>query len=253
MRTTIKNVWDKDKKYGEYFYKMATGKLPEMFCTIALADLVKKIYEKGMKVLDVGCGAGHYLRSFRKKVDQNIDYTGIDFSPSYIQLAKKVFKDSAKFRVGEIQNIPFKNDQFDVVTASNIILHLSPPPLKAFKELLRVSKKYVIIRTVFGERNYIMQEVLTNSDFGIDKPDAALFKSDGTPISFNYLNLYTESYFRDLINKITPKAKVNIIKDLAYKQFDNRKATRNTGARVINGLQVSGNLILDWRFIMIEK
>ncbi|MEK7507160.1 MAG: class I SAM-dependent methyltransferase [Patescibacteria group bacterium] len=253
MRTTIKNVWDKDKKYGEYFYKMATGQLPAMFCAVALANTIKKIYKNDMKVLDVGCGAGHYLRSFRENINKNIDYTGIDFSPSFIRLAKKAFRDSAEFAVGEIQNIPFKNNQFDIVTASNIILHLPPPPLKAFKELLRVSKKYVVARTVFGERNYIMQEVLSNSDFGINQPDIALFKSDGIPMSFNYFNLYTESYFRDLINKIAPKAKVNIIKDLSYKQFDNRKTTRSTGTRVVNRLQISGNLLLDWRFIIIEK
>lgn len=253
MRTTINNVWDKDRKYREYFYKMATGKLPEMFCAIALADIIKKIYKPGMKVLDVGCGAGHYLRTLKTRVDQNINYTGVDFSPSYIQLARKAFPDGVKFTVGKIQNMPFKNNQFDIVTASNVILHLPPPPLKSFKELLRVSRKYVIARTVFGERNYITQEVLTNSDFGVNKPDGALFKSDGVPLSFNYFNIYTENYFRDLMAKIASKARVNIIKDLSYKRFDTRSATRSTGTRVVNGLQISGNLLLDWRFITIEK
>ena len=253
MRTSIKNVWDKDKKYGEYFYKMATGKLPNMFCADAVAGLVKKIYQKEMTLLDVGCGAGHYLKAIRDKVDKNIDYTGVDFSPSYIKLAQKAFKASAKFAVGAIQNLPFKNNQFDIVTANNIILHLPPPPIKAFKELLRVSKKYVIVRTVFGERNYIMQEILTNSDFGINKPDTALFKPDGTPMSFNYFNLYMENYFRILIKKLVPKAKIHIIKDISYRQFDNRKGTRSTGTRVVNNLQISGNLLLDWRFIIIEK
>ena len=98
-----------------------------------------------------------------------------------------------------------------------------------------------------------MKEILTNSDFKINKPDTALFKSDGTPMSFNYFNLYTEMYFKDLIKKIAPKAKLTIVKDLSYKKFDNRKTTRSTGTKVVNGLQVSGNLLLDWRFIIIEK
>lgn len=253
MKTTIQNVWDKDKKYGEYFYKMSVGKLPNMFCADAVADLVKKIYKKGATILDVGCGTGHYLRSLRERVEKNINYTGVDFSPSYIKLAQKAHGDSAKFAVGSIQNIPFKSRQFDIVMANNILLHIPPPPTKAFKELLRTSKKYVVIRTVFGERNYITQEILTNSDFKINKPDLALFKPDGTPTSFNYFNLYTEMYFKDLIKKIAPKAKLTIVKDLSYKKFDNRKTTRSTGTKVVNGLQVSGNLLLDWRFIMIEK
>lgn len=253
MKTTIQNVWNKDKKYGEYFYKMSIGELPNMFCADAVANLVKKIYKKKTTLLDVGCGVGHYLRSLRERVDKNINYTGVDFSPSYIKLARQAYQNSAKFLVGSVQNIPFKSKQFDIVMTNNVLLHIPPPPLKAFKELLRVSKKYIIIRTVFGERNYIMKEVLTNSDFKISRPDTALFKSDGTPMSFNYFNLYTEKYFRDLVKKIAPKAKVTITKDLSYKKFDNRKTTRSTGTKVVNGLQVSGNLLLDWRFIIIEK
>lgn len=253
MKTTINNVWDKDKKYGEYFYKMAVGEMPNMFSADAAAVFVKKIYKKDWAILDVGCGTGHYLRSLREKVDKNINYTGVDFSPSYIKLAQKAYKDSAKFVVGSIQNLPLRSNQFDIVMANNILLHVPPPPLKAFKELIRVSKKYVIVRTVFGERNYIMQEVLTNSDFGVKKLDTDLFKSNGTPNSFNYFNLYTEEYFKSLINKLAPKAKVKIIRDLSYKRFDNRKDTRSTGTKVVNGMQISGNLLLDWRFIIIEK
>jgi len=253
MRTTVKNVWDKDKKYGEYFYKMAVGELPNMFSADAVADLVKRVYKKGATVLDVGCGAGHYLRSLRERVDNNINYTGVDFSPSYIKLARQAHKDTAKFFVGSIQNIPFRPKQFDIVMANNVLLHVPPPPVKAFKELLRVSKKHVIVRTVFGERNYVIKEVLTNDDFRINKPDMALFKSDGTPASFNYFNLYTETYFKDLVKKIAPKAKLTTIKDFSYKKFDNRKTTRNTGTKVVNDMQISGNLLLDWRFIIIEK
>lgn len=253
MRTTVQNVWDKDKKYREYFYKMAVGEMPNMFSADAAAGLVKKIYKKSQALLDVGCGTGHYLRSLREKVDKNINYTGVDFSPSYIKLAQKAYKDSAKFVVGSIQNLPLRSNQFDVVMANNILLHLPPPPVKAFKELLRVSKKYVIVRTVFGERNYIMKEVLTNNDFGIKKPDTELFKPDGTPNSFNYFNLYTEEYFRNLVKKLAPKARITIIKDLSYKKFDNRKDTRSTGTKVVNGLQISGNLLLNWRFVVIEK
>jgi len=253
MRTTIQNVWNKDKEYGKYFYKMSTGQLPNMFCAEAAAYIIKKIYKSGSTILDVGCGAGHYLRSLRERVDKEINYTGVDFSPGYIKLAQKAFGSSAKFAVGSIQEIPFESKRFDIVMANNIILHVPPTPEKAFKELLRVSKKYVIIRTLFGQRNYITQEVLTNSDFKINKPDTALFKPDGTPMSFNYFNLYTEEYFRGLIKKLAPKAKLTIIKDLSYKKFDNTKATRSTGTKVVNRLQISGNLLLDWRFILVEK
>ena len=38
-------------------------KLPEMESAKQLRTLIKKIYRKGMSILDVGCAAGHYYHS----------------------------------------------------------------------------------------------------------------------------------------------------------------------------------------------
>lgn len=255
MKTTIKGFFEKDKEYGLYFYKRSIGKLPEMFSAIALSELLRKFYKKGMKILDVACGTGHYLRSFRKRIDPEIDYFGIDSTSNYIRLAKKAFNKKI-FKKGDIEKIPFNNNEFDVVMANNIILHMPPDPIKSLSELIRVSRKYVIVRTVFGERNYIIQEVSSKKDFcrnATDSDSEKLFDKKGVPLLFNYFNIYTEDYFRSAIKSIVPKCKLKIIRDISFKPFDNRRLTRNTGTRVINGIQVSGSLLLDWRFIVIEK
>lgn len=51
----------------------AKGNLSEMESTKQLVKLVSEIYEPGMRVLDVGCNTGHYLRGLRK-ISSNLDY-----------------------------------------------------------------------------------------------------------------------------------------------------------------------------------
>lgn len=230
-------IWEKSPEYGKaLYYKSAIGEADEMESAKAMSKILAQLYSKGMKVLDVGCGAGHYLRSFRSRLDKDIDYTGLDATQHFIDLAKEAFKDT-RFIKGNIFNLDIEDNSYDLVVSSNVILHLPPPPDKAIKELVRVSKKYVVIRTVFGERNYIIKEVRGD----IDK--------EGEPSSFNFFNMYTEEYIRNVLKGL----KVEVVKDDMWKPFDNRKEGGETATRIVNGMQVSGNLILDWRFIIIEK
>lgn len=248
-------IWVKDPGYGDLLYKRAVGDLEEMESSKALCDLVSKFYSKGMKILDVGCAAGHYLTSLKKRVDPDIDYTGIDATECYIALARKAHSSDGEFMIGDIYNIEFHDNFFDVVMCNNVLLHLPPPPVKAIEELIRVSKKYVVIRTVFGDRNYIIKEIpFPNEMEGIADKEIDLISSDGDIEAYNFFNMYTEQYFRDLIQNIDPNIEVNIVHDTSWGVFDNREVSEDTtGTRVIDGNQVSGNLILDWRFIILAK
>ncbi len=90
-------IWDRNPKTSELYYKRATGELDEMESSKALVKVLSDIYKPKMKVLDVGCGAGHYLRSMKTQLDSKIDYTGVDITEYSLELAKKAFGDSAKF------------------------------------------------------------------------------------------------------------------------------------------------------------
>src|SRR5438034_10610616 len=98
--------WDEEKHYGDLFYKRATGQSPEMESSKAAARLVKEFYKTGDTLLDAGCGAGHYLRSLRGIVDEDIKYSGIDPTAYYIEMAEKAWHGSADFNVGSILDIP---------------------------------------------------------------------------------------------------------------------------------------------------
>ena len=111
--------------------------------------MLKNIILEGDKILDVGCGLGHYYISLKKRVKQEFQYVGIDVTEDYIKKAKIIFKDeeNVNFRKGDIFNIPFKNDSFDIVMCNNFF-HNLPSIDKPIHELLRVSKRYTIIRTL---------------------------------------------------------------------------------------------------------
>jgi ubiquinone/menaquinone biosynthesis C-methylase UbiE len=257
-KTTNWRLWERARDYGDMFYRRATGEIEEMESSKAISKILKDFYKPGMKILDVGCGAGHYLRSLKQRLDLNIDYTGVDATKYYIQLAKKAFGSSQKFFIGDILDLKFKEKTFDIVMCNNVILHLPPPPKKAIEELLRVSKRFVVIRTIFGERNYIIKEVKDpdNEVRGHFKENIKLIKDNGEPLYSAYLNLYTSDYIKEIVKTIDKNATIKIIDDKDWATFDNRKIPGNSGktaTRVIDRKQVSGNIIFDWKFVIIEK
>ena len=248
-------IWDTNQRYGNLLYRRAVGLEDEMESSKSLCKILTPLYKKGMKLLDVGCGAGHYLRSLQQRLDANIDYTGIDATRNYIDLAKKAFGNKAAFLQGDVFNMPYHAGAFDIVTCNNLILHLPPPPLKPLSELIRVASQYVIIRTVIGVRNYIIKAVESN-EVGFDdikqKPREVIGE-DGEGISYCYFNLYTEDYFLDTLEQIDANLKVEILHDNSHGEFDNTDTTGIASAtKTFYGKQVSGNILLDWRFIVIE-
>ena len=84
-------VWDKEKAYGDLFFKRATGELPEMESSKALARIIQSYLEDGDKIGDIGCGAGHYLRSIDKRATNKFHYLGIDQTAYYIEKANEAF------------------------------------------------------------------------------------------------------------------------------------------------------------------
>lgn len=243
-------IWNTDTtQYGQLLYRRAIGELDEMESAKAACEVLRRIYRPGLTVADVGCGAGHYLRSLRARLDPAVAYTGIDATPAYVDLARQAFPEDAEFLLGDIHALPVEDQAFDIVMNNNVLLHLPPPPRRAIAELIRIARRHVVIRAPFGERNYVIQELRMS--------DAALaeIESDGAPIpaGFNYFNLYTEGYYRAVIAAIDPTIAVEIVRDDMWQSFNNTELTTPTGTRVHGDRQVSGNVLLDWRFLVLTK
>ncbi|MDP3941739.1 MAG: class I SAM-dependent methyltransferase [bacterium] len=93
-------------------------------------------------ILEAGCGEGFILeRLYKANIGEKL--VGIDFSDRAIALAKKE-RPHLDIRKGDIYNIPFKDNSFDLVICCEVLEHLERPE-NALSELARVSKSYVIL------------------------------------------------------------------------------------------------------------
>lgn len=104
----------------------------------ALADL-----KQGETVLDLGSGAGIDVFLSANKVGENGHVIGVDMTEEMIKKAEKLAKENGyknvEFRLGEIENLPVKDNTVDVII-SNCVINLSPDKLQTFKEAFRVLK-----------------------------------------------------------------------------------------------------------------
>ncbi len=105
-----------------------------------LADFVQ--LEKGVKLLDIGCGIGGPARTLA--VEYECDVTGIDLTEEYIDTAKRLTKlvglgDSIKFQVENATELSFESNSFDIVWMQHVNMNIENKD-KLFAEAQRVLK-----------------------------------------------------------------------------------------------------------------
>jgi len=97
-------------------------------------------------VLDAGCGEGFVTRFLRR---QNADWrlTGVDVSAEAIAYARhhpSHDEGDARYRCGDLYDLPFDDGAFDTVLCSEVLEHLDHPD-RAFDELRRVARRSVVV------------------------------------------------------------------------------------------------------------
>lgn len=102
---------------------------------------------KPERTLDVGCAKGYLVKALSEMA---VDAYGID--PS-VYAVSNVHPDIAeKINLEVAQSIPYPDDTFDVVTCFDVLEHIPAREApKTLKEMLRVSKQWVILRMVTRE------------------------------------------------------------------------------------------------------
>lgn len=108
-------------------------------------------------VLDVGCGEGFTLdRLVKAEIGDSL--IGIDRSRTALRLGLELFPELNLMR-GDIYNLPLEDCSMDLVVCTEVLEHLKGPQ-KALKELVRVSKKYLLLSVpnepFFSLRNLVM-------------------------------------------------------------------------------------------------
>ncbi len=90
---------------------------------------------KGKRVLDIGAGTGRLVRELK---DRGAEVVAADISEKMLDVLGKKFPDIETV-VCDMKNLPFKDEEFDLVIATFVIVHirdLTP----AFDEVYRVLK-----------------------------------------------------------------------------------------------------------------
>jgi ubiquinone/menaquinone biosynthesis C-methylase UbiE len=119
----------------------------------------------GMSVPDAGCGAGELAVSLAHRVRPNGRVVGIDLNPALFDRARAAAASAGvevDFRVGDIREIPFDRDEFDVVRSERVFQYLDPSEApRAAAELLRVTKSGGIVQIVDPDH---LQTAITATD-----------------------------------------------------------------------------------------
>jgi ubiquinone/menaquinone biosynthesis C-methylase UbiE len=131
---------------------------------MALGSLARGIRgqdQRRVKLLDIGCGNGHFLRQVMEAFPR-IPATGLDLSPAYTAEARERLASWAQVEViqGAIEHAPFEDASFDAATCV-YLFHELPPRVRrdAAREIARVLKP----GSVFVMADSIRRRILSRS------------------------------------------------------------------------------------------
>lgn len=123
--------------YGEEFLQVLKRRSAETHA----ADLLPRL-RSGMRVLDFGCGQGTISVGLAKAVDPG-ELHGIDVEDSQVAAATEAARagghENAHFRAGDVTDLPFEDEWFDVVHCNAVLMHV-PDTNAALAEIARVLK-----------------------------------------------------------------------------------------------------------------
>lgn len=158
----------------------------EIIGDIDLNELIKRYIEESGVIVDLGCGTGDLIPVLIKKAKTVI---GVDKSTKMLEQTLRRFHQKKKnidLRIGEIEHLPLKNEEADLVVI-NMVLHHLTSPQTAMAEVFRVLRSnglFVIVdflnhsfesmRKKYGDRwlGFSKEEIerwLRGSGFGIQQ------------------------------------------------------------------------------------
>jgi sarcosine/dimethylglycine N-methyltransferase len=109
----------------------------------ATAELAKRAHiTRDVHVLDAGSGLGGPSRFLAETIGCRV--TGVDLTPAYVAVATLLadragLSDKVSYRVGNIVELPFEDDSFDVVWSQHVVMNI-PDRVPLYREFRRLLK-----------------------------------------------------------------------------------------------------------------
>lgn len=129
-----------------------------------LRTILKQIeLSKARSILDIGCGTG-ILYEVLQEEGYTGSYVGTDLSPEMLEVGRKSHN-GIELRVMDCERLDFDDKSFEIVFMRSV-LHHTPDPVEAIKEMKRVAKKTILIaeplRNIFTELPRYLSKKLTD-------------------------------------------------------------------------------------------
>ena len=119
---------------------------------------------KGKKVLEIGPGDDIEFKNYWESL--GYEYMSVDCNSKY---------ESKYCKRGNMENLPFSNNEFDIVFSCHSFEH-TEAPTQALKEMRRVSKKYVIVFTPYPCEHQILKADIDHINVLSDMQIERLFR-----------------------------------------------------------------------------
>ena len=142
----IENKWDSlyDPGKQTWFTKLEERAINWYFSRMFGKTILSVSEIKSGKIFEPGCGSGMTCAQFAQ---DGFDITLMDLSPNALKKALTTFENfgqSCKFTIGDLFNLPFPDEEFDVVFNQGVMEHFKIAgisPDAGIQEMLRVVKK----------------------------------------------------------------------------------------------------------------
>ena len=135
--TTVESSYDLNAKFWIKIIRENLDRYRTELTDPAVLDAVGEC--GGSRILDAGCGEG-YLSRFFARAHAQVD--GIDLSSPLVEAARAAASQGdlrINYHVGDVTNMEFANETFDVVVCNHLLNDL-PAPEAAITEFSRVLK-----------------------------------------------------------------------------------------------------------------
>jgi len=155
MSNFIKDFWESQAIAFKDSHSASWG---DHFAIDLEIEHIAKFIKEGDAVLDVGCSNGHATLAMLQKKPGKL--YGVDYAENMIRYAlekKAKLNNPANvfFEVGDIMNLGFDDNMFDVVYTTRVLINLPnwEDQVKGIEECIRVTKKggMIILSEAFWE------------------------------------------------------------------------------------------------------
>ena len=165
------------------------------------------------RVLEVGCGTGGFAR---RLVDAGIDVVAIDQSERMVELSREL---GVRAEVGDVQDLPFADDEFDVAVANFMLYHVMDLH-GALAELARVAP--ALVATTNGRGHMIEMWQLVGRDRWTETVDIFMVENGREYLSHHF----------DSVRAIDLPASIGMTADAMRRYVGNSVAHRHLADRV---------------------